>query len=246
MKTLKCMALALVALTTAGSLQSCLDNDSSNDYNYPNALVTVKPSTDGNSFYLQLDDKTTLQPTNLKASPYGDKEVRALVSYKLENKIDNSNSQSVFINWMDSIRTKPTVESLGLKNDSVYGSDPVELINDWTTIAEDGYLTLRFRTLWGHNGKVHLVNLVRNVNSNDPYEFEFRHNAGGDVNGTFGDALVAFRLKDLPQMSGKDIKIKIVWNSFSGKKSATINYGSGNSSSKGTQEIDRTFVPNFK
>ena len=32
--------------------------------------------------FLQLDDKTTLLPTNMTKSPYGEKEVRALVNYK--------------------------------------------------------------------------------------------------------------------------------------------------------------------
>lgn len=38
----------------------------------------------------------------------------------------------------------------------MYGTDPVDMINDWVTIAEDGYLTLRFRTMWGDRSQAHL------------------------------------------------------------------------------------------
>ena len=69
------------ALTSIMGLSSCLDDDDENYYNinYPNALVTVK-SDANDSFFLQLDDSTTLLPVNLASSPFGDKEVRALAN----------------------------------------------------------------------------------------------------------------------------------------------------------------------
>ena len=74
--------LASVAvLASVMIFQSCLDDDDNDYYRYalPNALVTVKPVAD-NSFFMQLDDSTTLLPVNMKNSPYGEKEVR-LVKY---------------------------------------------------------------------------------------------------------------------------------------------------------------------
>ncbi len=50
---------------------------------------------------------------------------------------------------MDSIRTKMPVVSAGENNDEKFGNDPIEIVKDWVTIAEDGYLTLRIRTKWG-------------------------------------------------------------------------------------------------
>ena len=52
----------------------------------------------------------------------------------------------VNINWLDSIRTKVMAKNLGDSNAKTYGNDPLEVVNDWVSIAEDGYLTLRFRT----------------------------------------------------------------------------------------------------
>lgn len=51
------------------------------------------------------------------------------------------------------------------------------MINDWVTIAEDGYLTLRFRTMWGNRSQAHFVNLLMSKDAENPYEVEFRHNA---------------------------------------------------------------------
>lgn len=111
-----------------------------------------------------------------------------------------------------------------MDNDSVYGTDPVEMIKDWVTIAEDGYLTLRFRTLWGDRSKAHFVNLLVSKDPANPYEVEFRHNAYGDVYGTEGDGLVAFKLDELPDTEGKTVKLKLKWKSFSGDKSAEFDY----------------------
>ena len=83
----------------------------------------------------------------------------------------------------------------------------MEIINDWVTIAEDGYLTLRFRTYWGDRNKVHFVNLLISQDPANPYEVEFRHNAFGDIYGNSADGLVAFNLNALPDTNGKIAKL---------------------------------------
>lgn len=212
-------ALVLAAL----SFQSCLDDDKYVNYNYPNALVTVKQASD-ESVFLQLDDKTTLLPVNLKSHPFGGKEVRALVNYEEVDQAKQEYSKAVKINWIDSIRTKVMVPDFGEENDEKYGIDPVEIVKDWVTIAEDGYLTLRFRTLWGSQNVAHHVNLVFGGNPENPYEVEFRHNAFGDTHGVANDALVAFKLDKLPDTKGEKVKLKLKWKSFSGDKSTEFDY----------------------
>ena len=219
----------LVAAVMLVSSFSACDNDDTYIWYYdavPNALVTVKP-VDGDGFYMQLDDSTTLHPVNMSVSPYGDKEVRALVNYAYVRPEENDYEKRSFkvnVNWIDSILTKPAVPYPADGDVSEYGEDPIEIVRDWVNIAEDGYLTLRFRTRWGNNGVVHFVNLLTGVNPDDPYEVEFRHNAYGDVNGTPGDALVAFRLSDLPDTNGKTVKLTLKYKSFSGEKSIRFDY----------------------
>ena len=201
MKTLKLFLMATGVLFTSLTFQSCLDDDDNYYFGYltPNALVTVKPVSD-NSFFLQLDDSTTLLPANLTSSPYGDKEVRALVNFSVVNEPSEGYTKAVHVNWIDSILTKQIAPDLGVDNDSVYGTDPVEMI------------------------KAHFVNLLVSKDPANPYEVEFRHNAYGDVYGTEGDGLVAFKLDELPDTEGKTVKLKLKWKSFSGDKSAEFDY----------------------
>ena len=232
MKTMRLIKSVLVVFAAAVTFASCNDDD---DYVYigagmPNALVTIKPTDTGN-FYMQLDNKTTMYPVNVNKSPYGDKEVRALVNcYRVETIASDNvfgNSISVFVNWMDSIRTKPTEAYPATDVDKKYGNDPVEIVNDWVTVAEDGYLTLRFRTRWGGRGTVHYVNLLAGGNANDSYEVEFRHDAKGDTNGTWGDALVAFKLPETIKIGDKEKKLTLKYKSFTGEKTVQFDLESG-------------------
>lgn len=224
MSSKKWVVLLMAAVASLG-FQSCLDDD---DDKYavlvPNALVTVKNASD-NSCYLQLDERTTLLPVNMKSSPFGGKEVRALVNYSNVDEPSGAYSQTVYVNWIDSLLTKPMAPNLGeAENDEVYGDDPVEMVADWVTIAEDGYLTLRFRTMWGNPSQKHFVNLISTNNPEDPYEVEFRHNAYGDTYGQAGDGLVAFSLASLPDTEGKTVKLTLKWHSFTGEKSVQFDY----------------------
>lgn len=214
--------LTALGLGAIMSLQSCIndDDDDRNLLYQPTAIVTVCPDTDG-SFIMQLDDDTRLIPSNVKTSPYGNKEVRALVNYIEDNTQDaTENLRYVRVNWIDSIRTKLPVPTLGELDEEHFGNDPLEIIKDWVTVAEDGYLTLRIRTLWGATGTPHAINLISGTNPDDPYELELRHDAHGDIDGVWGDALIAFNLNGLPRTDLNKEKITLRWNSFSGEKKA--------------------------
>lgn len=218
----KVLLTAVVTLSIVG-FSSCSLDDDKNYILYPNALVTIKTDVD-NSLFFQLDDSTTLLPVNMDVSPFGDKEVRALLSYDEVDEPSGKYTKAIHANWIDSILTKKMVPNMEEENDVVYGKDPVEIVNDWVTIAEDGYLTLRFRTMWNDLGKPHYVNLLSTNNPDNPYEVEFRHNADGDEYGTWGDGLVAFDLSSLPDTEGKIVKLKLKWISFSGEKSTEFDY----------------------
>lgn len=236
-----CLTLAVIGLS---SLSSCL-NDDDNTYEkmIPNALVTAK--TDGDdTFFLQLDEQTTLLPVNMASSPFGEKEVRALVNYEEVEESSGKYSKAVQINWIDSILTKPIAPDLGEDNDSVYGNDPIEILNDWVTIAEDGYLTLRFMTNWDYGSQPHYVNLLRTDNAANPYEVEFRHNAYGDVYGELSSALVAFDLSQLPDTDGKTVKLTLKWKSFSGEKSTEFDYCTRKATNAGAEALVNTRTRN--
>ena len=231
MKTRKWFLLLATAITASLTLNSCLDDDNeTNDVTYPNALVTLKTSQ-SKGFYLQLDDSTIVIPTNIKTSPYGKREIRALANFSLDKNQSGHYAKSAYINWIDTILTKNMVADMGEQNATVYGNDPIELVNDWTTLVEDDYLTLRFRTYFGGSAK-HVLNLVK---TDSLYVVELHHNAQGDLSGTIHDGLVAFSLADLPDTGGKTVDLTVKWRSFSGEKSVKFKYHSRKSAEEGKE-----------
>ena len=219
---------ALAAAAILPSLISCSKNDAP-DYSlmYPNAIVTVKP-VDETSFFLQLNNETALLPVGETKVPFDGKEVRAFVNFSETDMPEGADmdkfAKAVKINWMDSILTKTPKPWLGEENDEKYGNDPVEIMKNWMTVVEDGYITLNFLTRWGAGNVKHEVNLLTGGNPENPYEVEFRHNAFGDVCGREGTGIVAFRLTGLPDTKGETVKLTLKWNSFSGTKTAQFDY----------------------
>ena len=126
------------------------------DVNVPNAIVSIASNGNGHPI-LVLNDSTQLYPVNLRSELYGGKRMRAFVSLRqpkdseLSDGIYADGLKNVYVNWIDTIRTKEMAPDQGLKNDSVYGNDPLEIVDDWTTCVEDGFLTIRFRTLFGND-----------------------------------------------------------------------------------------------
>ena len=219
MKT-KTFLLLLVSLPMAMIFTSC-EEDRVVSPLY-NGLVTIR-YTESDVLYFQLDDVRTLYPVNMGNSKLWEDGQRALINFYVVDEDDKGFTDAVYVNWIERVLTKAMAESKGVENDLVYGKDPVEIVRDWVTVVEDGYLTLRFRTYWS-GGVTHTVNLLAGVNPANPYEVEFRHNANGDYNYYVGDGLVSFDLSKLPDTKGKTVKLTLKWMSFSGPKSVVFDY----------------------
>ncbi len=215
--------ILMAAVAAVAAFVSCGDDDDLARYAYygPNATVTIKPLGE-NAFYMQLDDTTTMYPTNVSAPPYGDREVRAFVNFTEVERVTDRYTMSVRLNYVDSFLTKESVPFTDEEGAAAYGDDPVEIIPCWFNVFEDGYLTLYFSTLWGKGQVAHYVNLLTGVNPDDPYEVEFRHNAFGDVQGQWGNGVVAFKVSGLPEPDGDRVTITLRYNSFDGEK--TVRY----------------------
>ncbi len=217
-------ALGAAMAVSAGAFVSCVDADEpDSDIMVPNAIVTVKQNN-GN-VNLQLDDKTVLYPLNMQAGTYGE-EVRALVNYRVATLADISRydapygiSNLVYVNWIEKVLTKSMSEGTQ-DDDTAYGNDPVEVLNAWFTVCEDGYLTLNFRAMFG-GSNTHTITLVKGEGD---YEVVLHHDADGDTGQRLGDGVVAFRLDRLPDTEGETVDLKLVYNSFSGTKTVTFKY----------------------
>lgn len=222
----KDLVCVVAVVATGWTVQSC-DNDDDTfpvyPLNRPNAIVTIKPVAADGAFYMQLDDSTTLTATNIHVSPYGEREVRAFVNYRLPQSSGQRRQYEVYVNWIDTVLTKHMANDLGAQqNATVCRQDPVEILREWT-VAEDGYLTIHFRTQWAPGGAPHAVNLVA-TDPARPYDLTFYHNAAGCSSGYWGDGVVAFRLDRLPDTGGRTVDMTLHWQSFSAMKSVTFKY----------------------
>ncbi len=227
-KLLKTMAFAAILFSSALSLQSC-DNDDDKticiDPVYtPNALVTLKTDAATGQAYMQLNDSVTLVDSNYKKWPFDKtdkKEMRALVSVVFDDKDKTALQRNVrIVTLFDTIRTKP-MSPIVSDIEKAYGDAPLEIVDSWKTVCEDGYLTLHFRTYFG-GMKMHTLRLVRLADGT----LRLYHDANGDGKGTVGDGIIAFRLSDVPKPEdgSKYENITLKWTSFSGEKSHVFKY----------------------
>lgn len=208
-KTLNILFLTVAAFAAAVFFQSC---DRSKDPVLLSALVTYEDSESG--VRMQLDDNTSLVPTNIKPGMYGNKTVRALIRYFEDD--SNPVGEGIFVKvaTVDTIRTKPASVDKGELNDSYYGKDRLEIVRDWTTIGEDGYLTLLICTHRGDPLKVHTISLVSKGEKDGVYEFELHHDADGDIYGYESEGLIAFNLNDLAPEDRSPIILRLSWDGF--------------------------------
>ena len=234
MRRIKNFIFAMMALATAAfTFQSCLDDDDDNyisiDPTTSVDVVTLKPATSGNiGWYIQLSDSEIVKCSNIKEFPYeNQKEYRAYIYFKYDSEPSmTADIKTITIARIDTILTKQLVLALDTEeaNDKAYGNDPVEIVkSELETIAEDGYMTLRFRTNW-LPGSTHRVNLMRVADEDGMATFEFRHDAGGHTAGNTADGIVAFYLDLEKDIDRTPRTIKIKWNSFTGAKSQTFKY----------------------
>lgn len=218
-KTFNILSYAFAVLLSAALFQSCnLDDCSSKDPLLVTALVTYEDSESG--VRMQLDDNTSLVPSNLKPGLYDYKTVRALVRYFEEGSDYAANGNQVKVVAVDSIRTKPASEDMGELNDSYYGNDKLEVMRDWVTIGEDGYLTLKVRTHRDNLSAVHSVYLVSKGGEKGKYDFELRHDADGDIYGRETDGLIAFDLNNLAPEDRSPVTLHLTWEGFYETRSA--------------------------
>jgi len=215
---MKKLMLFSVALTIVASLFSGCSKDSvTSSSAFPNALVTVKSAEDG-TCYFQLDNSTTIIPTNLSSNPFK-KQVRALTYLSNVSSMVGPYTKSAEVAWIDSILTKSSVPmpTGSLEWGFGYGKDPVDVLNSWMTVLEDDYLTLAFRAYYNVPGNVHYMNLVYGSNPDDPYEVVFTHNAGEGSASSFMyyfDGIVAFDLRQIPGLtSEKSAVVTVKYNS---------------------------------
>ena len=232
MRRIKTFILTMMALTTAAfTLQSCLDDDDNCFTTDPDTMVgvvTLKPDTDAQAWWIRLNDSTTVTCSNIKEFPLKEKkEQRAYIYFKFDTAPSmTADIKTITVAHLDTILTKRLAPAFETEeaNSEAYGNDPVEIVkSDLETLAEDGYMNIRFRTNWTQ-GNTHRVNLVRLADEDGLATFRFHHDANGETCGVIADGMVAFFLDLEKDLDRTPRTIKIKWKSFSGEKSQTFKY----------------------
>jgi len=175
------------------------------------AIVTVKQDESG-TIYFQLDDNTVLFPYNYNM-PFNGME-RIICGLAVAN-----GANECHVQWMDFLE----------KGDISYTQDAIDdgldIIDDWMTSVEDGFLTIHYNAWWGNGTNPHLLLVKPSANT---YELTIVHQMNGDEPLEKADALVYFDINDiLPNTEGtyKDLTIK--WKSIEGAaKSKTFRFRS--------------------
>lgn len=195
------------------------------------ALVTTKTTEDG-AFYLQESEKRLLHPVNLQTSPFGNKEVRAIVIYNevVQAGTNKTGMVDVYVKWIDQIDTKSAsyLESIVTDNDekdweAKFTKLPIDIVNDWVNSLTDGYLTLHYHVEGDNLCELHLLT---GRNAHDPYElilygYPWVSNSNTKMP---SDGLIAYKLDNLPPTGGEVKIVTLRWFSPTGWKSAQFYY----------------------
>jgi hypothetical protein len=200
------------ALLAALTFNSCSDDDTYSLDNRWLSIATARP-LDDNSFYLTLDDSTSLWPgAPLYINYQPERPQRVQINFTILGDAFQGFDYVVKLNQIDTILTKSIAENLGAQNDAVYGKDPLQITSLW---VGDGFLNVEFKARMSGNVK-HFVNLIRKETASDPYRLEFRHNANNDKSSYLRYGLVAFDLSSLPGTNGKNENLLIDVQTFDG------------------------------
>lgn len=178
------------------------------------AIVTVRRSpTD--TVYFQLDDVTRLYPVNYETpftGPY-----RAICRLTTFNTVMPSYGPLTWVEWLE-----PVEEGAVTASAPAGPGDRLDVMKDWMTTVEDGYLTVHYVTWWGSGEVRHSLSLHRGLNPEDPYELTLVHEAAGDEALEKGDALICFDLKDLPPTHGETKILTLKWLSGEGSQEESL------------------------
>lgn len=171
------------------------------------AIVTVKQ--EGGAVFFQLDDVTTLFPENYTA-PF-DRQCRIICGLTLWE-----GSGRCRVNWLDFLEEGP------VQDQPMDAGDGVDILDDWMTSVEDGYLTVHYETLWGNSSVPHSLCVVTGENPEDPYELRLVHLRGADPAENRADALIYFDLNTLPSTGGSYIPLTLKWKDGAGNAASKI------------------------
>ncbi|MDR1500424.1 MAG: NigD-like protein [Tannerellaceae bacterium] len=235
MKTFISLTASILLTASAGViLSSCLNDDQG--YSLDDmwmSIATARP-IDDSTFYLTLDDSTSLWPAAPEHIYYRpDRIQRVQINYTVLGDNFQGYDHAIKLNRIDTILTKTLAPDMAEDNDSIYGNDPIEVSDLW---IGDGFLNVLFKAYFGGNIKHH-VNLIPAPAADNTFDVEFRHNAFNDSSSRLQYGIVAFDLSEV-STDVKDGTITIRVNTFDGVQEIKKKYNTNMS----RQELSIDFI----
>ena len=175
-------------------------------------VVTVKQDTDG-TVYFQLNDDERLYPLNGYEFTRQERILASLTVFAEEVPLYG---HTVLVNWAEPLE-QGTVYSEDI-NISGY-DDSIDVLPDWVTSVEDGYLTVHYSTWWGDPSGHHDIILVTGPG---PDELTLLHSSQGDDKENYSDGIIYFDINKYIEPTDTYKPIKLHWTGTNGSESTRI------------------------
>ena len=183
------------------------------------AIGTVR-SRDGVRF-IRLDEKSISQVMNPKEIADIPDGTRVFLQYRyvVAASIADFCTDAILVEWaspLDMGEIRYDMQALA--------GDPVDILMDWITSLEDGFLTLHY-TIQASGNVKHDFSLYPSV---EPNTYRLVHDAHRDIRGTQTDGIICFDVSGLlPDTEGKTVELHLDYIDLNNtKKRLTVEYQS--------------------
>ena len=241
MKQIRWTVAGLVALLTAvgcakdafapdAEWASYFDPSNSASASEDLAIGTLR-SQDGVR-YIRLDEKTCSQVMNPETVSDIKDGTRVFLEFRyvVSEKVASFCSDAILVEWATPIDAGDVSilnfeECFSVEQTTTWKyTDPVDIVLDWMTSLEDGFLTLHYRAPQSGDKK-HSFALYRSMNVNDQYAYYLVHNADGDK-GAVSEGIICFDVSHLlPDTEGETVKLSLVYIDLNNtEKRLTVDY----------------------
>ena len=222
-------ALALVVLLAPACSKA--DFELAPDRNYYDkgskegvAIGTVR-SQDGVRF-IRLDGVSRSQvmnPNEIKDIPDGTR-VYLQFRYVVDASVASFCSDAILVEWASPLDVGAVVSYTYDSATKSSGNDPIDILVDWMTSLEDGFLTLHYSIPSSGNVK-HDFSLHPGKSKE---EWQLVHDAHGDTKGTLIDGIICFDVAGLlPDTMGETVKLSLDYIDLNNtNKRLTVEYQS--------------------
>ena len=185
-------------------------------------------SRDGDR-YIKLSETTCSKVMNPNAVEDIEDGTRVFLEFRfvVTSQLSSCYTDAIIVEWASPI-DKGEVSLLGFaeafSSESITAakySDPMDIILDWMTTLEDGFLTLHYMSP-SSGDKKHGFTLYRGMSN----QYYLIHSAYGDTKGSLSDGIVCFDVSPvLPETDGETVKLSLVYIDLNKtEKSLTVDY----------------------